>query len=99
MDLLEFKLQRIDLLSEVRQKQGKFLNITVDRRYVTPELINILETQLMPGQGATQLRMKIFDDESMLTTLSGNKFQLDISDEVLEQLKRIPNIDFNISEN
>ena len=53
----------------------------------------------MPGQGATQLRMKIFDDESMLSTLSGNKFQLDISDEVLEQLKRIPNIDFNISEN
>ena len=96
---LEFKLQRIDLLSEVRQKQGKFLNITVDRRFVTPELINILESQLMPGKGATQLRMKIFDDESMLTTLSGNKFQLDISDDVLEHLKRIPNIDFNISEN
>ncbi len=96
---LEFKLQRIDLLSDVRQKQGKFLNITVDRRFVTPELINILESQLISGQGGAQLRMKIYDEESMLTTLSGNKFQLDLNDDVLENLKRIPNIDFNISEN
>ncbi len=96
---LEFKLTRIDLLSEVRHKQGKFLNITVDRRFINKELIAFLESALVPGKGAAQLRMKIFDDESILSTLSGNKFQLDISDEVIETLRNIPNIEFNLSEN
>jgi hypothetical protein len=58
-----------------------------------------MDSALSPGKGTAQLRMKIYDDESMLTTLSGNKFQLDISDEVIESLRSIPNIEFNLSEN
>ncbi|MEN9333269.1 MAG: polymerase subunit alpha [Bacteroidota bacterium] len=96
---LEFKMSRIDLLGDVRQKQGKFLNITVDRRFINKELIAFMDSALSPGKGTAQLRMKIYDDESMLTTLSGNKFQLDISDEVIESLRSIPNIEFNLSEN
>lgn len=97
---LEFKISRIDLLSEVRSKLGKYLNIAVHQAFVTDELVDLLDRELQPTPtGAAQVRMKILTDNDAFTLSSATKTKINISDETLDFLKSIPNIEFYISEN
>jgi len=97
---LEFKISRIDLLSEVRSKLGKFLNISIHQAFVTDELVDLLDKELQPSPaGSAQVRMKIVTENDAFNLSSGTKTKIAITDETLEFLKSIPNIEFYISEN
>jgi DNA polymerase-3 subunit alpha len=97
---LEFKINRIDLLSEVRSKLGKFLNIQIHQAFVNDEWVEMMDKNLQPNPtGNAQVRIKIYNDEGPMTLLSGTKTKIPVTDEVLEFLRSVPNIEFSISEN
>ena len=96
---LEFKINKIELLSEARTKWGRYLNLTVDKYLFSTQLLQKLDENLINAKGGAQLRIKIKDGDSTVSTLSGNKNQVVINDETLEFLKSLGQIEFSISEN
>jgi DNA polymerase-3 subunit alpha len=96
---LEFKISKIELLSEARTKWGRYLNITIDKHLFNIELLQKLDDNLMNAKGGAQLRIRVKDGESTINTLSGNKNQILISDETIDFLKSLGQLEFSISEN
>jgi DNA polymerase-3 subunit alpha len=95
---LEFKIQKIELLSEARTKWGRYLNITIDKTLFNSATLQELNNHLQNAKGGAQLRIKIRDDQSTINTLSGNKNQVLINDEVIDFLKSLNQIEFSITE-
>ncbi len=96
---LEFKISKIELLSEARNKWGRFLTLTVDKNHVNQAFIQQLESQITHSKGGAQLRIRIKDENNIINTLSGNKNQIAINDDVIDFLKSLHQVEFTITEN
>ena len=73
-DQLEFKIRSIELLSEVRKNNVKSVTLQLPLQYVTPELIQEIESISIKNKGKALLRFNIWDSEtkSMVNLFSRN---------------------------
>ncbi len=96
---LEFKITRVEPLYEIRAKLARYLTITVDLQSVTPQFIEEVLKNIPNGSGKTQLRFKVKDGahELLMPSMSFNK--VDVNNQVVNELKKWPEISFKLHEN
>ncbi|MCC6600952.1 MAG: DNA polymerase III subunit alpha [Crocinitomicaceae bacterium] len=94
----EFKIHRIELLSDIREKLSKYLNISLKVDSLTPSLVDQLFAALPNSTGRTQVRFRIMDNgvEMLLPSMNINKVV--VTPEIVEHLEKIPEIEVSISE-
>lgn len=95
---LEFKVLRVELLADIREKLGKFLDIRVDANRLNDALIAQLEKGLKSPGGKTQVRFRLMDGTMEIIAPSGVYNKVAVSNEMMEELTRIPQIEVRLAE-
>ena len=89
-DNFEFKISKIELLPDIRTKLTKRLTLKIKAEDVTEritdDLLNIFAKH--PGKYPISVRM-VSDQEQMALTLNSRKVTVDVSNELLRDLKEI----------
>jgi DNA polymerase-3 subunit alpha len=95
---LEFRINRIELLGDIRKKMGRYLDIFIPMHRLNDELIERIATSLENGTGKAQVRMRVMHEQSELLLPSNSFNKVNIEAEALKALQDIPEIEFEVSE-
>ena len=95
---MEFRINRIELLGDIRAKMGRFLDIRIPMYKVNDALIEKIAATLRNGTGRTQVRMRLVHEQSELLLPSNNFNKVNIEQESLAALEAISEIEFEVSE-
>jgi len=83
----EFKIQKIDLLTDVRSKLTRSLTIEVPSPDITESLINQIDETVTKYPGTIKLRIKIIDHaEGLVIGLNSSTKTIEINNELLHEL-------------
>ncbi|MDF2158993.1 DNA polymerase III subunit alpha [Algoriphagus sp. CAU 1675] len=94
---LEFKVNSIMLLSEVRGKMVKGLRVNIDLDDLSYDLMEKLEGITSKYKGDAKLYFDVVDRKENITLeLFSKKFSIDPSAEMIQELKEIPEIVYKI---
>ncbi len=86
----EFKISKIDLLSDVRNKLTKFLTLEVSTLEVDDKLISNIQTVLDKHQGKTKVRIKFIDEEeNIVVAATSAQKTIELSNELFSELDAI----------
>lgn len=89
----ELKIQKIELLSEVRGKAIKNVHLQVDLKFLTEKLVAELETLLQAHRGNTPLQMTLFDSkENLQVRAFSKKYAVNVENTLLESLERLEGV-------
>ena len=98
INALEFRINRIELLGDIRKKMGRYLDIFIPMHRLNDELIERIATSLQNGTGKAQVRMRVTHEQSELLLPSNSFNKVNIEAEALKALQDIPEIEFEVSE-
>ncbi len=98
INALEFRINRIELLGDIRKKMGRYLDIFIPMHRLNDELIERIATSLENGTGKAQVRMRVMHEQSELLLPSNSFNKVNIEAEALKALQDIPEIEFEVSE-
>lgn len=94
---LEFKIRDIVLLSEIREKLTKGINLNIKLEDITEPLINEICQLADAHQGACDLKLKIVDSsDNLRVNLLARKVKIDPADELMRKLDAYPELDYSI---
>jgi DNA polymerase-3 subunit alpha len=86
----EFKIQRIDLLSDIRNKLTKFLTLEVSSFDVTEVMIEEIQSVIAKYPGKTKLRVKFVDEEEgIVVGVTSAQKAIELSNDLLRELDGI----------
>lgn len=95
---LEFKINHIDLLSEVREKLTKSITLKVDAREINQELVAWLKTLSEQNRGNCQLQLSIIDRKNKnVIELRSRSLQINLNNKVLDHLLNNPKLEFSLN--
>ncbi len=95
---LEFKLNRIELMDEVREKYFKSITLKVPLPAITPEMVTELERMTLSNKGKSLLRFDIWDPETnMVVNLFSRNTRIEITDELLAYSEKHDDLVFKIN--
>jgi DNA polymerase-3 subunit alpha len=90
---LEFKVQRIDLLNEVKEKAFSNLKVKIDVNKVNDELILNLENIFKQYNGKSSLELFIEDaSENMTVKLYSKAYKISINNDLMFELDRLGSV-------
>lgn len=96
----EFKVNTIQLLSELRDKLAKSLTVSVPIKDVSDEFITkfneILTTNIEAQPRNCTLKFKVFDEENVAVLLPAKKIKLNPNNDLLDLLK-LHHLDFDLN--
>jgi DNA polymerase-3 subunit alpha len=69
---LEFRINRIELLGDIRAKMGRYLDIIIPMHKLNDALVEKIAETLKNGTGKTQVRMRVMHEQSELLLPSNN---------------------------
>lgn len=95
---LEFKINRIEPLYEVREKLGRYLTININLAHISENLVEELSSSLPNGSGKTQVRIDIRDDKANMVLPSMSYNRVHLTNDVLRKLDSIPEIEYTLSD-
>jgi DNA polymerase-3 subunit alpha len=96
-DQLEFKINKIELLSELRSKMGS-INIELQSAKITNEFIEIFYNKLEGNKGNTLLKFNIFDSDNQLhANMFSRKWKIELTDDMVDFFQKNPDIAFTIN--
>jgi DNA polymerase-3 subunit alpha len=94
---LEFKINNIELLSELRETKVKSITLNIENDTVTEELINKIKAILDVHEGKCNFSIQIKDkDEGIIKLLSRSK-RVDLNDDFLQQMDNIESITYSLN--
>jgi len=94
---LEFKINAISLLSEIRGRLIKGLKVNINLNDLTYELMEKLETLTSRYKGEAKLYIEVVDQqENISLELFSKKIKIDPSAELIKQLKLMPEVAYKI---
>ena len=94
---MEFKINSIMLLSEVRGKMVKGIRVNIDLDDLTLELMEKLQAITEKYKGEAKLFFDVIDRKENITLeLFSKKFSIDPSAEMIKELKEIPEIVYKV---
>ncbi len=97
-DQLEFKVSRIELMEEIREKYFKSITVKVPLPVITSEMISQLESLTQNSKGKTLLKFDIWDPETkMMVNLFSRNTRIEITDELLAYFEKHDDIAFKIN--
>lgn len=94
---LEFKINKIELLSELRNKRSKGLRISVDLIDINEAMIDELDNLCQTFKGECNVQLQITDknDGYLIDTMS-RKYKVDPNNELIAGLRRLPQLSYKI---
>lgn len=93
----EFKINNMSLLSEVRGKMVKGLRVNIDLDDLTLDLMEKLEKITERYKGDAKLYINIIDRKENITLdLMSKKYQVDPSNEMIQELGQLPEVVYQI---
>ncbi len=94
---LNFRVKKIQLLSEVREKMIRSVTLTINLELVNHELSRELLGVVQKNKGNTLLRIMIMDPaDRIMINLFSRTFKVEISDELIGFIRSRPGMDFRI---
>jgi DNA polymerase-3 subunit alpha len=94
---LEFKINAISLLSEVRGRLIKGLKVNINLNDLTYELMEKLESITAKYKGEAKLYIEVLDQqENISLELFSKKIKVDPSAELIKELKLMPEVAYKI---
>jgi DNA polymerase-3 subunit alpha len=94
---LEFKITRIELLSEVREKMAKSITIRVKPENVDERFVQQLVDLANKNTGSCELKLKFFDDSEELQVTSSSNKRINLSKEFINELQSLKEIQYKIN--
>lgn len=94
----EFKVGRIELLADVREKLGKYLDIQIQADGITPDLVDALHTRLDNGNGRAQVRFRIMEGRFEVLAPSHSHMRVGVSDELVDELNSLAFVSAKLAE-
>jgi len=94
----DFKIQKMELLSEIRDKKCQGLEIQCNIGMIDSEMLTTIGNLVKENQGNHTLKFSVVDpaDNVSLEMLS-RKFKVEINDNVLAALDELPQISFKLA--
>jgi len=97
-DQLEFKVNRIELMDEIREKYFKSITVQIPLSSITGDIISDLERITSGNKGKSLLRFDIFDLETkMMVNLFSRNTRIEITDELLAYIESQDDLAFKIN--
>ena len=91
---LEMKIRNMDLLNEIGVKRSKGIQLRVNAREVTPDLIGKIEDLCEQFSGNTPLFLKIRDDqENISLELMSRKFRVNPVNDMVLKMKKVADVE------
>ena len=97
-DQLEFKVNRIELMDEIREKYFKSITVKVPLPALTSELVTEFANLTQRHTGKTLLKFDIWDPETkMVVNLFSRNTRIEITDELLAYFEKQEDLAFKIN--
>jgi len=94
----EFKISNIQLLSEIREKLSKAVQLNIKPTSVNEDIINQIEEVLANNPGKCSFKVNLMEaDENISIDLLSRKFLVNPNDELISSLNSIPDIDLKVT--
>ena len=94
---LEFKISKMDLLSSVRDKIAKSIEISVDIKALNDQLMDDLEVLFEQNKGKCKVRLNLFDTEEQLSIpLQSKSVNVQITSELLGSLEKKHQLNYKL---
>lgn len=94
----EFKINNIQLLSEIREKLSKTVQINLKPQSINEEIIDQIEEILARHPGKCSFKVNLMEEsENISVDLLSRKFLVSPNDELLDALQDIPEIQCQVS--
>ena len=94
----EFKINSIQLISEIRDKLSKSVQVNIKPTLVSGHLINQIEEILAEHPGKCSFKVQLVEEsENISVELLSRKFLVSPNDELLKSLETIPEIECKVS--
>jgi len=96
-DEKEFKIQSLELLTDIREKLAQGVALSVSAKSVTDQLIEEVEDILSQHKGNHQVKFTIYDHlEKVVVNMPSRSWRVSISNELLEHLEKIEDLEYKI---
>jgi DNA polymerase-3 subunit alpha len=97
-DQLEFKVSKMELMEEVREKYFKSITVKIPLSVLSGEIISDLERLTQNSKGKSLLRFDIYDLETnMVVNLFSRNTRIEITDELLTYFEKHDDLVFKIN--
>jgi len=97
-DQIEFKINRIELMDEVREKYFKRITVQIPLSALTGDIISDLERLTTNNKGKTLLSFDIIDLETkMVVNLFSRNTRIEVTDELLDYFEKHEDLAFKIN--
>jgi len=94
----EFKINSIELLSEIREKLSKTIQVDLKPKSISLEVINQIEDILSQHPGKCSFKVNLVEENDNISVdLLSRKFMVSPSDELLNSLKDIPELECKVT--
>ena len=97
-DDVEFKISKIELLGEVRQKLVKSVTVHVKSSLVDDDYIEKLSGVCKNNAGDCRLKLVLVDEqENIFLELDSNEYKVNVSNEFIHGLRELPEIEMKFN--
>jgi DNA polymerase-3 subunit alpha len=97
-DQLEFKVNRIELMDEIREKYFKSITIKIPLSSLTRERINEIGDLTLNSRGKALLKFDVWDPETkMMVNLFSRNTRIEITDDLLAYFEKHDDLAFKIN--
>jgi DNA polymerase-3 subunit alpha len=91
---IEYKIRNVDLLNEIGIKRSKGVQLRVNAKEITPELIIKIEDLCHEFSGSTPLYLKLRDDqENMSLELMSRRFRINPVNDMVKEMKKVAEVE------
>jgi len=96
-DEYEFKITKIDLLSDIRSKLTKALTLQIPIEEVSDKMTEQIYTMAQKYPGNIKLRIRLIDrEESMVVSETSSLLKIDLTNELLRELEKL-HVEYNLN--
>ena len=97
-DQLEFKVNRVELMEEIREKYFKSITVKIPLPSITSGLVTELSDLTLNSKGKTLLKFDVWDPETkMMVNLFSRNTRIEITDELLAYFENHDDLAFKIN--
>jgi DNA polymerase-3 subunit alpha len=94
----EFKISNIQLLSEIREKLSKAVQVNIKPKTINENIINQIEEILVKNPGKCLFKVNLVDEtEKISVDLLSRKFMVNPNDELISSLEQLPDVDLKVT--
>jgi DNA polymerase-3 subunit alpha len=97
MDQMVFKIQSIELLSEILSDRTKEIKLRLDLNRLNAPQLDLLEETLERNKGDKKLTIEVFDEQEKIgMDFLSRKMQVSITKSLISELRELENVAFKL---